>query len=133
MRLLLLILLFPMTVLAQAYPSKPVKLIVPFPVGGIADIYSRIVANRLTELWGQPVVVDNRTGAGGNIGADLVAKAPADGYTIGIGSIGTHAVNVTLFSKMPYDAVNDFAPIAHLLEAEGLLVVHPSVPATSVP
>ena len=133
MRLLLLILLFPMTVLAQAYPSKPVKLIVPFPVGGIADIYSRIVANRLTELWGQPVVVENRTGAGGNIGADLVAKAAPDGYTIGIGSIGTHAVNVTLFSRMPYDAVNDFSPIVHLLEAEGLLVVHPSVPATSVP
>ena len=133
MRLLLLILLFPLTVFAQAYPSKPVRLIVPFPVGGIADIYSRIVAARLTEVWGQPVVVENRTGAGGNIGADLVAKAPPDGYTIGIGSIGTHAVNVTLFSRMPYDAVNDFAPIAHLLEAEGLLVVHPSVPATSVP
>ena len=133
MRLLLIVLLFPLTVLAQAYPSKPVKLIVPFPVGGIADIYSRIVANRLTELWGQPVVVENRTGAGGNIGADLVAKAAPDGYTIGIGSIGTHAVNVTLFSRMPYDAVNDFSPIVHLLEAEGLLVVHPSVPATSVP
>jgi len=78
-------------------------------------------------------VVENRTGAGGNIGADLVAKSPPDGYTIGIGSIGTHAVNPTLFSRMPYDAVNDFAPIAHLLEAEGLLVVHPSVPANSVP
>src|SRR6185503_16699285 len=99
----------------------------------IADIYSRIVAGKLTEAWGQPVVVDNRTGAGGNIGADLVAKAAPDGYTVGIGSIGTHAVNVTLFSRMPYDAVNDFAPIAHLLEAEGLLVVHPSVPAKSVP
>src|SRR6185503_6069386 len=99
----------------------------------IADIYSRIVAARLTEAWGQPVVVDNRTGAGGNIGADLVAKSAPDGYTIGIGSIGTHAVNVTLFSRMPYDAVKDFAPIALLLEAEGLLVVHPSVPAQSVP
>jgi len=119
--------------LTQPYPSKPIKVIVPFPVGGIADIYSRLVAARLTDGWGQPVVVDNRTGAGGNIGADLVAKAPPDGYTVGIGSIGTHAVNVTLFSKMPYDAVNDFAPIALLLEAEGLLVVHPSVPAQSVP
>jgi tripartite-type tricarboxylate transporter receptor subunit TctC len=132
MRRLLLILLFPLTVLAQAYPAKPIKVVVPFPVGGIADIYSRIVAARLTETWGQPVVVDNRTGAGGNIGADLVAKSAPDGYTIGIGSIGTHAVNVTLFSRMPYDAVNDFAPIVHLLEAEGLLVVHPSVPAKSV-
>jgi tripartite-type tricarboxylate transporter receptor subunit TctC len=132
MRRLLLILLFPLTVLAQAYPAKPIKVVVPFPVGGIADIYSRIVAARLTETWGQPVVVDNRTGAGGNIGADLVAKSAPDGYTIGIGSIGTHAVNVTLFARMPYDAVNDFAPIVHLLEAEGLLVVHPSVPAKSV-
>jgi len=131
--LLLLGLCFSLGALAQSYPSKPIKLIVPFPVGGIADIYSRIVAARLADLWGQPVVVDNRTGAGGNIGADLVAKAPPDGYTIGIGSIGTHAVNVTLFARMPYDAVNDFAPIVHLLEAEGLLVVHPSVPAKSVP
>ncbi len=118
---------------AQAYPSKPIRLIVPFPVGGIADLYGRIVAARLTEGWGQPVVVENRTGAGGNIGADVVAKSPPDGYSVVIGSIGTHAVNVTLFSKMPYDAVNDFAPIALLLEAEGLLVVHPSVPAQSVP
>ena len=133
MRLLVVVLLLPLSVLAQAYPAKPVRVIVPFPVGGIADIYSRIVAGKLSESWGQPVVVENRTGAGGNIGADLVAKAAPDGYTIGIGSIGTHAVNVTLFSRMPYDAVSDFAPIAHLLEAEGLLVVHPSVPAQSVP
>jgi tripartite-type tricarboxylate transporter receptor subunit TctC len=117
---------------AQTYPSKPIRLVVPFPVGGIADIYSRIVAGKLGELWGQNVLVDNRTGAGGNLGADMVAKAPADGYTVGIGSIGTHAVNVTLFSKMPYDAVKDFAPIALLVEAEGMLVVHPSVPVQSV-
>ena len=133
MRLLLLILLFPLTVLAQAYPSKPIRIICPFPVGGIADLYGRIVAARLTETWGQPVVLENRTGAGGNIGADLVAKSPPDGYSIVIGSIGTHAVNPTLFARMPYDAVNDFAPISLLLEAEGLLVVHPSVPAQSVP
>ena len=132
MRLLVMVLLFPLAVFAQEYPAKPIRLVVPFPVGGIADIYGRIVAIKLGESWGQPVVVENRTGAGGNIGADLVAKAAPDGYTIGIGSIGTHAVNPTLFSRMPYDAVNDFAPIAHLLEAEGLLVVHPSVPATTV-
>jgi len=117
---------------AQQYPSKPIKIIVPFPVGGIADIYSRLIGNRWTELWGQPVVIENRTGAGGNIGADMVAKAAPDGYTIGIGSIGTHAVNVTLFSKMPFDPVRDFAPISLLLEAEGLLVLHPSVPAQNV-
>src|SRR6185503_2894570 len=84
---------------AQQYPSKPIKIIVPFPVGGIADIYSRLVGNRWTEAWGQPVVIENRTGAGGNIGADMVAKAAPDGYTIGIGSLGTHAVNVHLFSR----------------------------------
>ena len=118
--------------LAQNYPSKPIRIIVPFPVGGVADIYSRLVGNRLTELWGQPVLIENRTGAGGNIGADLVAKAAPDGYTIGIGSIGTHAVNVALFSKMPYDPVKDFAPIALLVDADGLLVVHSSVAANSV-
>jgi tripartite-type tricarboxylate transporter receptor subunit TctC len=128
----LLLFLVSFSVGAQTYPSKPIRIIVPFPVGGIADIYSRLVGNRLTELWGQPVVIENRTGAGGNIGADLVAKAAPDGYTIGIGSIGTHAVNVALFSKMPYDPVKDFAPITPLVDADGLLVVHPSVGANSV-
>jgi len=122
-----------LTCSAQQYPSKPIKIIVPFPVGGVADIYSRLIGNRWTEAWGQPVVIENRTGAGGNIGADLVAKAAPDGYTLGIGSVGTHAVNVTLFSKMPFDPVRDFAPICFALEAEGLLVLHPSVPAQSVP
>ena len=130
-----LALLFCAPVLAQPYPpypSKPIRIIAPFPVGGIADIYSRLIGNRWTEAWGQPVVVENRTGAGGNIGADLVAKAAPDGYTLGIGSLGTHAVNVTLFAKMPFDPVRDFAPICLALEAEGLLVVHTSVPAQSV-
>ncbi len=120
------------TAAAQPYPSKPVRLVVPFPAGGIADLYGRLLGNRIAELWGQPVVIENRTGAGGNIGADVVAKSPPDGYTLVTGSIGTHAVNVSLFSKMPYDPVRDFAPIALLLEAEGLLVVHPSVDASSV-
>jgi tripartite-type tricarboxylate transporter receptor subunit TctC len=117
---------------AQPYPSKPIKIIVPFPAGGIADLYARLIGTRVGEAWGQPVVVENRTGAGGNIGADAVAKSPPDGYTLAMGSLGTHAVNVSLFAKMPYDPVRDFAPIAHVLEAEGLLVVHPSVPAHNV-
>ena len=125
--------LFSSSLFAQSYPAKPIRIIVPFPVGGIADIYSRLIGNRWTELWGQPVVVENRTGAGGNIGADFVAKSAPDGYTLGIGSIGTHAVNVSLFSKMPYDPVKDFAPITPLVDADGLLAVHPSVPAHSVP
>ncbi len=118
---------------AQPYPAKPIRIIVPFPAGGIADLYARLIGAQLGQTWGQPVVVENRTGAGGNIGADAVAKSAPDGYTLAMGSFGTHAVNVSLFAKMPYDPVRDFAPIALVLEAEGLLVVHPSVPANSVP
>ena len=133
MRLLAFLLLFPLAALAQPYPSKPIRVICAFPVGGIADLYGRIIAARVSEAWAQPIVVDNRAGAGGVIAAEAGAKAPADGYTLLIGSVGTHAVNVSLFSKLPYDAVKDFAPIALILEAEGLLVVHPSVPARNVP
>ena len=105
---------------------------VPFAAGGIADIYARLIGARVTESWGQPVVVENRTGAGGNIGADAVAKSAPDGYTLVMSALGPHAVNVSLFSKMPYDPVKDFAAIALVLEAEGLLVVHPSIPVNSV-
>ncbi len=135
MRLLVLgvaLLLSAASALAQSYPAKPIKIVVPFPAGGIADLYARLIGARLTDAWGQPIVVENRTGAGGNIGADAVAKSAPDGYTLVMGSFGTHAVNVSLFSKMPYDPVKDFAPIILVLEAEGLLVVHPSVPAQSV-
>jgi tripartite-type tricarboxylate transporter receptor subunit TctC len=131
--LLALVLLLPvLSAPAQTYPSKPIRVIVPFPVGGIADIYTRIIGAKVAETWGQPVLIENRTGAGGNIGADLVAKSLPDGYTLGIGSVGTHAVNVSLFGKLPYDPVADFAPIALVAEADALLVVHPSVPARSV-
>ena len=135
MRLLLLgiaLLISAASALAQSYPAKPIKIVVPFPAGGIADLYGRLIGARLTDAWGQPIVIENRTGAGGNIGADAVAKSPPDGYTLVMGSFGTHAVNVSLFSSMPYDPVKDFAPIILVLEAEGLLVVHPSVPAQSV-
>jgi tripartite-type tricarboxylate transporter receptor subunit TctC len=118
--------------LAQAYPSKAIRIVVPFPAGGIADLYARLIGLRIADNWGQPVLVDNRTGAGGNIGADVVAKSSPDGYTLVMGSFGTHAVNVSLFSSMPYDPERDFTPIALVLEAEGLLVVHPSVPAKNV-
>jgi tripartite-type tricarboxylate transporter receptor subunit TctC len=118
--------------LAQPYPSKPIRIVVPFPAGGVADVYSRILGARLTEAWGQPVVVENRTGAGGNIGAEAVAKSAPDGHTLVMGSVGTHAVNVSLFARLPYDPVNDFAPIALVAETDALLVVHPSVPARTV-
>jgi tripartite-type tricarboxylate transporter receptor subunit TctC len=119
-------------VAAQSYPAKPIRIIVPFPAGGIADLFGRVIGQKFSEAWGQPVVVDNRPGAGGNIGAEIVAKSPPDGYTLVTGSIGTHAVNVSLFSKLPYDPIRDFAPVSLIMEAEGLLVVHPSVPARSV-
>jgi tripartite-type tricarboxylate transporter receptor subunit TctC len=119
--------------LAQSYPSKPIKIIVPFAVGGIADTFARVIAQKVQDAWGQPVVVENKPGAGGNIGADLVAKSPPDGYTLVMGSIGTHAVNPHLVKSMPYDAQKDFVPIAHVLDAEGLLVVNPSLPVKTVP
>jgi tripartite-type tricarboxylate transporter receptor subunit TctC len=129
--------LLPMATLASgqapAYPDKPIRIVVPFPVGGIADTFAREIGKKLGETWGQPVVIDNRTGAGGNIGADIVAKSAPDGYTLVMGNIGTHAVNMSLFAIMPYDTVKDFTPIAHVLDAEGLLVVNPSVKATTVP
>ncbi|MDQ3189140.1 MAG: tripartite tricarboxylate transporter substrate binding protein [Pseudomonadota bacterium] len=124
----------PGAVVAQAasYPNKPIRIIVPFAVGGIADTFGRTIGIKLTEAWGQPVVIDNRTGAGGNIGADLVAKAPPDGYTLVMGNNGTHAVNVSLFKTIPFDPIKDFVPVTHVLEAEGLLVVNPSIKANSV-
>lgn len=117
---------------AQQFPTKQIRVVVPFPPGGIADLYGRQIGTRMSQTWGQQVVIDNRTGAGGNIGADIVAKSAPDGYTLVIGNIGSHAVNSALFSKMPYDPVRDFAPIALLLIADGLLVVHPSLPVKSV-
>ncbi|MGH8621574.1 MAG: Bug family tripartite tricarboxylate transporter substrate binding protein, partial [Burkholderiales bacterium] len=120
------------TAAAQGYPAKPSRVVVPFPAGGIADLFARHIGQKFNDAWGQPVVVDNRPGAGGNIGAEIVAKSPPDGYTLVMGSIGTHSVNVSLFSKLPYEPLRDFAPVALVMEAEGLLVLHPSVPAKSV-
>ena len=114
------------------YPNKSIRIIVPFPPGGIADVMSRVFGQKFTDAWNQPVVVENRTGAGGNIGAEVAAKSPPDGYTLVMGTIGTHAVNVSLFSKLPYDPVKDFAPVALVVEADGLLVLHPSVPVKTV-
>ena len=118
---------------AQAsYPAKPIRLISPFPPGAVVDTLSRTLAAPLGELLGQPVVVENRTGAGGNVGMDIVAKAPADGYTIGMGSIGTHGINPSVYAKMPFDSVRDFAPITFVASNINVLVVHPSVPAHDV-
>ncbi len=113
----------------QNYPQKPIRYIVPFPAGGIADVFARIIGGRLGEAWGQPVVVENRAGAGGNIGADFVAKSAPDGYTLLMGSIGTQAVNASLYRNMPYDSAKDFTPVALVIEAESLLALNPSVAA----
>jgi tripartite-type tricarboxylate transporter receptor subunit TctC len=117
---------------AQSYPSRAVKLVVPFPPGGPLDATGRLVAQKLTDAWGQPVVVENKPGAGGNIGADLVAKSAPDGYTILLGALSTHAINPTLYPNMPYDAVKDFAPITLLATTPNVLVVNPSLPVSSV-
>ncbi|MCX7135838.1 MAG: tripartite tricarboxylate transporter substrate binding protein, partial [Proteobacteria bacterium] len=108
------------------------RYVVPFPAGGPLDIVARAIGQELNKSWGQPVVIDNRPGAGGNIGADLVAKAPADGYTILMGAVSTHAINVTLYNKLPYDPIRDFAPVTLITSVPNVLVVHPSVPANNV-
>lgn len=119
--------------LAQApYPGKPIRIVVPFPAGGTTDILARAVAAKLTETTGQPAVVDNRPGAGGNIGAELVAKAAPDGYTFLMGTVGTHAINPSLYAKMPYDHVKDFAPVILVAGVPNVLVVNPSLPVNSV-
>ena len=120
------------TVAAQPYPAKAVRLVVPFPPGGSLDFAGRLIAQKLTEASGQPVVVENKPGAGGNIGADLVAKSPADGYTILLGALSTHAVNPSLYAKMPYDAVKDFAPITLIAITPNVLVVNAGSPVQNV-
>jgi len=122
----------PQALHAQTYPSRPIKLVVPFPPGGPLDAVGRAIAQKLTEAWGQSVVVDNRPGAGGNIGADVVAKSPPDGYTIVMGALSTHAVNPSLYPSMPYDAVKDFAPITLVAITPNVLVVNPALPVHSV-
>ena len=117
---------------APAYPAKPIRLVVPFPPGGATDILARDVAQKLTEAWGQSVVVDNRPGAGGNIGAELVAKAAPDGYTLLMGTVGTHAINASLYAKMPYDHIKDFAPVILVAGVPNVLVVNPALPVNSV-
>jgi tripartite-type tricarboxylate transporter receptor subunit TctC len=116
--------------LAQGYPNKPLRLVVTFPSGGAPDILARLFSERAQ--LGQPIVVDNRAGAGGNIGADIVAKSPPDGYTLVIGTVGTHSINGALYSKMPYDMVKDFAPVGHIASAPNLLVVTNELPVKTV-
>ena len=114
---------------AQQWPSKPIKIIVPYPAGGTSDILARAVGQKLTEQWGQPVIVENKPGATGNIGADFVAKSPPDGYTWLLADIGSLAIAPSVVASLPFDPVKDFAPVAMVAYSPHLLVVHPSVPA----
>lgn len=117
---------------AQSYPAKPVRVIVPAPPGSAPDFLSRLIAPKLTDMWGQPIVIDNVLGAGGNIGTDRVAKAPADGYTLLFNTIGPIGVNISMYANLPFDPVKDFAPITLVAKVPNILVVHPSVPVKSV-
>ena len=124
--------LAPLVALGQSFPAKPVKLVVPFPPGGSLDNIGRLLAQKLSDSWGQPVVVENRPGAGGNVGADAVAKSSPDGYTVVMGALSTHAVNPSLYPKMPYDAVKDFAPISLVAITPNVLVVNAALPVGSL-
>ena len=119
----------PASAFAQAFPSKPVTLVVPFPPGGGTDTGGRVIAEQLSRRWGQPVIVENKGGAAGQIGADFVAKAKPDGYTLLLGNIGTQAINPLLYKKMPYDPDKAFAPISLVAELPLAMMVNPAVPA----
>ena len=119
-------------VLAQTYPARPIRVIAPFPAGGGTDLIARSIAQKLSLAWGQQVVVDNRSGAGGMIGSELVARAAPDGYTLLITSSSTHVISPHLARKPLYDPLTDFAPVILIASAPNVLVVHPSVPARSV-
>ena len=124
----------PLTAFAQldAFPVKPVRIVVPFPPGGATDVAARLIATKLSEKWGQAVVIDNKAGAGGNVGSDIVAKSAPDGYTLVMGVTGSHAINTSLYSKMPYDPVADFVAISQVAVVPNVIVVHPSVAAATL-
>ena len=132
MKKLILLLLITLPVAAQQYPSKPIRLVVPFPPGGPTDVVSRLLAPKLAELLGQQIVIENRGGSGGTIGTEQVAKALPDGYTIIMGTIGGLAVAKSLNPRLGYDTLRDLAPITQSVSVTSILVVHPSVPAKNV-
>ncbi|MDH1619387.1 Bug family tripartite tricarboxylate transporter substrate binding protein, partial [Comamonas aquatica] len=117
---------------ADAYPDKPLTMVVPFSAGGTTDILARIVGQALGQELGQTIIIDNKPGAGGNIGAQQASRAKGDGYTLFMGTVGTHAINQTLYKKLPYDPIKDFAPLSRVANVPNLLVVHPSRPYKTV-
>lgn len=117
---------------AQQYPARPIRVLIPFTAGSAADIIARAMEPTLRDKLGQSLVIDNRGGAGGNIAAELTAKSAPDGYTIMMGTIGTHAINYSLYSKLPFHPIRDFTPIALVGESPNALVINPRVPANSI-
>ncbi len=117
---------------AQNFPSKPIRMIVPFTPSGSTDVIARVIAQKIGETMGVQVIIDNRPGAGGNIGVELAAKSPPDGYTLVMGHIGTMAVNPSLYKRLPYDPLRDFAPVALVALVPNLLAVHPALPVKNV-
>lgn len=117
---------------SDAFPTRQVRIVVPFPAGGATDITARAVADKLATKWGQAVVIDNKPGAGGNLGSDLVAKAAPDGHTLVLGVTGSHSINTTLYKKMPYHPLNDFEPLTQATIYPNAIVVHPQVPASNL-
>ena len=128
----LLLWMISLNAFAENYPSKSIKIVVPFPAAGAPDILARVIANKLTDALKQQVIVDNRPGAGGNIGADLVAKSAPDGYTLVMGTVATHSINQTLYKKLPFDPIKDFAPIILVATTPNVLVVNPNLPIKTV-
>ena len=116
----------------QSYPTKPIRFVIPFPPGGPADIFGRTIGQHLSDRWHQQVVIDNRSGAGGIVGSEIVAKAPPDAYTLLMGFVGTHAINPSLYKSLPYDNVKDYEPVGLIATATIVLVTHPTVQAKSV-
>ncbi len=124
--------LVPLAACAQAFPARPIKLVDPFPPGSVVDIIGRIAGTQLQQVLGQPVIVDNRSGAGGSIGAEYVAKSPPDGYTLLITTSSTHAIAPAIRRQMPYDAIRDFTPMALVVRGTVVIVAHPSLPVKTL-
>lgn len=122
----------PLAAQTTDFPNKPVRIVVPFPPGGATDITARVVAEKLSTKWGQPVVIDNKAGAGGNVGSDLVAKSAPDGHNIVLGVTGSHSINISLYKKMPYHPLNDFEPLTQATIYPNAIVVNPQVPANNL-
>ena len=118
--------------LAQGYPAKPIHIVVPYTPGGTSDILARVIGQKITDAWGQPVVVENKPGANGNVGADVVAKAPADGYTVLLTDIGGLCISASVYPALPFDPAKDFAPVVLISYSPHVLGVHPSVQASTV-